>query len=632
MADWLRRGFEAFDPVVVLALAAAALVVGVGLRIARPEGLRVSFPRAPTPAALAAIVSLAALFRIVLGADYHLPTVLGDELVYSGLAKGWALYGEPVFRGNVEVGYSTLYPLLIAPAFALAPDGAAALEVVRVMGAIAMAATAIPAYVLARRAVPSGWALGVALLTVAAPWTAYSALTLTEWLFYPVFVAFAAALASTLERPTLLRQAGLLALLVALVAIRSQGLALAAATVAAIFLYGGARRFTPTFAALGAGVAFGLAATAAGLKLPTGTYDPLFDSLARVGGMLKWSAWSIGSFELALGVVALAAFPVAIRLMLSRAERDGVRAAGAVAVALSASLLASVALLSASPFGLDRLHERSLFFVTPLMLVCFAYWLSRGLERPRTLALASAVAAVGLAAAVPGELVFESSAVDLPSGEFFLGLEERFPGIDYRAWATAIAAAGAAVFLLARRPLFPLLTVVLAFAAVTARVDYHDPLTGTQARALSWIDRALPAGSGATLVNLGVPYSTEPCASAAWTEQQWLLVWTEYLNSRIAGVRWLYQPNRFDALASGELTVGEGGLILDRGEPFSPEYLVIDSRQRIAGDPISRFFLSSLGAPGLQHGASLTVWHVEPPLRIFDRPSPLPPRGDGRGC
>jgi hypothetical protein len=652
-ADVIRRAFGAVDPVVVLEVAAALVVVGLGVsllgcairrRAAAGASLLVGGPRAllagvPPAIGLAAIVSLAALLRVVLGTASHLPMVLGDELIYSGLAKGWALHGQPFLRGSAEFGYSTLYPLFLAPAFRFTADGATALAVVKVMNAIAMAMAAVPAYFLARRVVPSGWALGVATLSALVPWTAYSALTLTESLFYPVLVAYAAVLAWTLERPSWHRQGAMLAMLALLVGVRTQGLAVALGTVVAILLYGALfggretslRRFAPTFAVFAAVLALGVAAKAAGIALPTGTYDALLGSLSRIGGIVKWGAWNIASFELALGVVAVAAFPLALRGMLRPGARPPVRATATVALTLSLSLLASVALLSASPYGLGRLHERSLFYATPLLLTCLAHWLWRGLERPRLLSLGCALVAVALAAALPQDIVFQSTTHDLPSSAFFLALDAQVPGVPFRIWAVAIAAVGAGTFLFAKRPLFPILTVVLAFAAVTTRVEYADPLTAAQARALSWVDHALPPGARATLVHLGIPYSIEPCASAAHKEQHQFVIWTEYFNKHIDAVKYLYEPNQFDGFGHHELTVGTGGLILDAGRPFQPDYVVIDSRQRITGTRLRRFDLTPVYGP-FHQGASLTLWRVDPPLRIYALPQPYPPRADGRDC
>ena len=586
--------------------------------------LRARLPSVPTEVALGAIVLAAAAFGILRGAGHHLPIVFGDELIYAGLAKGWALHGEPVLRGTVQVGYSTLYPLFAAPAYALGGTGASALAALKAMNAVAMALTAVPTYLFARRALPREWALGVAALSAFVPWIAYAALTLTESLFYPVFVGYAALLAWTLESPTWRRQAGLLALLVVLVGIRTQALAIVAGTVLAILIYGGARRFVPTFVVLGAAVLAGVVATAAGVTLPTTTYDPVFDSLGRLGGMLKWAAWSAASFELALGVVAVAAFPLALRAIF----RGGARSTAAVALSLSLSLLGSVALLSASPYGLGRLHERSLFYVVPLLVTCFAYWLWRGLERPRTLSIACAAAAVVLAALLPREVVFDSFHVDVPSALLFRDLDGR---VDFRVWAVGIAIVGAAMLLLAKRPLLPILTLVVAFAAVTAHIDYGDSLTDDQARALSWVDDSLPPGGSATLVHLGLFYSTEPCAAAAWWEQEHLSIWTEWFNRRVDAVKHLYRPNQYDGVPSGELTVGEGDLLLAEGRPFAPDYVIVDSREKVRGTRVTRFDLDSIQSE-FRNGASLTLWRVDPPLRLHGRPNPFPPRGDGRFC
>ncbi len=369
------------------------------------------------------------------------------------------------------------------------------------------------------------------------PWTVYSSLVMTESLFYPLFVAFAAVLVWTLERPTLSRQAAMLGMLAVLVGVRAQGLTVALGTVAAILLFGAfddhgvvvaLRRFLPTLIVFTALLALGIAATSFGVAVPTSSYNVVFGSLDRVGGMLTWAAWNVALFELSLGVVALAALPVAIKGMLRRDAPPSVRSTGAVAAGLSLSLIASVALLSASPYGLQRLHERNLFYVTPLVLTCAAHWLWRGLERPFWLSAGCAAAAVTLVALLPERLVQTANGVDVPSASFLLALDGRIPAVHFRVWVILIAAVGAGTFLVARRPVFPILTVVLAFAAVTSRADFRDSLTGVQAQSLSWVDHALPPGTSANLVYLGGP--PQLCARAA-VQQDVLTVWTEWFNS-----------------------------------------------------------------------------------------------------
>ena len=590
-ARLLRHTFALLGPVSLLGIALGLLVLGVGLRLMpigrrqRAIGGRVGLSghrladsglRVSSVVVLSAIVALAAVFRAVLGAANHTPKVLGDELVYSGLAKGWALHGEPLLRGSLDVGHSTLYPLLLAPAFRFAADGAGALAAAKVVNATAMALTAVPAFALARRVVPCGWALGVAALSVMVPWTAYSALIMTESLFYPVFVTYAAVLVWTLEPPSVLRQTAMLGTLVVLVAVRAQGLSVALGTLAAIFTYGllegrilvAVRRFLPTLTVFAGVLALGIAAELAGFAAPTSNYNVLYDSIDRVVGMLKWGAWNVALFELSLGVVALAALPVALMGMLRREAGLSARSTGVVTLTLGLSLLASVALLSASPYGLRILHERNLFYVTPLVLTCVAHWLWRGLERPFWLAAICATASVMLAVLLPQRLILHSNNVDAPSASFFLALEAELPSVPFRVWVVIIAVVGVGTFLLAKRPLFPILTVVFAFAAVTTRVDYRDDLTAAQTRALSWVDHKVQADSSASLIYLGAPYLGGQCPATDRAQQD-LTIWTEFFNTHIGGaVEYVRRPNPEDGLGFGlrRLTVASDGSISTNGE------------------------------------------------------------------
>jgi len=652
-ARFVRRVFEALDPVVMLEIAAGLALIGVASallgtyvwpEVSWPESLRRratgAIGRVPAIVSLSVIVCLAAVFRIVLGAASHTPKVLGDELVYTGLAKSWALHGRPLLRGTTDVGHSTLYPLLIAPAMKLATDGADALAAVRTMNAIAMAVTAIPAYLLARRVVSDSWALVVAALSVAVPWTVYAALTMTESLFYPVFVSFAAVLAWTIESPTWRRQIAMLVLLAALVGVRAQGLSVALGAIAAIVLFavrsGGLRalprRYALTLGVFAFAVLIGVVAAVAGVAVPTSAYNSVFDYASRLGGMLKWGLWSVGSFALALGVTALAAFPVALVAMLRRTASAQERAAAAVASMLTLAVLGSVALLSAGPYGLGVLHERSLFYVTPLVLVCLAHWLERGLVRPFWLSLACALGAVGVVAALPRHVVFRTNDVDVPSSSFFLALDERISSVGFHFWAIAIAVVGAATFLVARRTLFPIVTVAVAFVAIATQVDYTDGLSTQQAHTLAWVDRTLPEGTTATLVYVGFGFpASNPCAGPALVEQQDLTTWTEFFNRSVDRVVHLYAPNVRDGLTSKEVTATAGGLALQGGRPFRPLYVVLDSRQPIVGQRIGRFDLGSVDA-SYPNGSSLTLWKAVPPLRLLAHAQPLPERADGAGC
>ena len=255
-----------------------ALVVGVvgALLLAwprsRPRPARTAGPaRLPVVALLGLVVVAAATFRLLLGRAATEPRVFGDELVYSGLAKGFALEGQPLFRGAVDLAHSMLYPLLIAPAHVLGGDGARAFELTKAMNAIVVASAAVPAYLLARRVVTPLFALAVAFLVAFEPWTAYASLVMTESLFLPAFTAFVLLLARMLDRPTLGRQLAVLASLALLAGIRPQGVALVGAVLGAVAINGlrapPFRRtlavYRPLLAGLGVGVGAAVVAMAA---------------------------------------------------------------------------------------------------------------------------------------------------------------------------------------------------------------------------------------------------------------------------------------------------------------------------------------------------------------------------------
>jgi len=391
------------------------------------------------------------------------------------------------------------------------------------------------------------------------------------------------------------------------------------------------RRFRLTLVAFAVALAIGLAAAIAGIVVPTSSYNAVFDSLPRLGGMLKWGVWNLAAFEFALGVTLFAAVPVALSEMLRTGRDRPTRVTGTVISTLSLSVLGSVALLSASPYGLHILHERNLFYVTPLLATGVAHWLSVGLPRPRWLAVGTACATVVLAVALPVGVILHPNVVDSPTAGFWLALKEQIPAVPVRVWTILLAGIGAVTFLVAKRPLFPVLTMLLAFAAVTSQTDYRDGLTADQAKALAWVDHALPPRATSTLIHLGLAQSSAPCAAPSAVEEDDFVVWTEYFNTRIDSVEHVYAANPRDGLGSRELTVGSGGIILDQGKPFRPAYLVIDSRQPIVGTRLQRFDLQTIDSPFLA-GASLTLWRVDPPLRFYSRPQPLPPRADGHQC
>ena len=145
---------------------------GGGARRVRASRRRTAFPVRRRCSGL--IVVAAATFRLLLVRAATEPRVLGDELVYTGLAKSFALDGQPRFRGELDLATQ---PAVSAPpqprlrAYRRRRTGIRRRR--RRSTRSSFTSAAVPAYLLARRVAGAGLALAVAALVAFEPWTAY---------------------------------------------------------------------------------------------------------------------------------------------------------------------------------------------------------------------------------------------------------------------------------------------------------------------------------------------------------------------------------------------------------------------------------------------------------------------------
>jgi hypothetical protein len=465
---------------------------------------------------------------------------------------------------------------------------------------------------------------------------------MTEALFYPLFVLFALLFVRMLEQPTARRQLTALVALVLLAGVRTQAVVLIAALLLAVVLEGLlARRlratllaFAPIFTLLAAAAVVVVLIVAAGGQIPGWNYSELASSSYKPIHLVRSGAWNLAVYEIALGVVPLAALPLALARMLRGAASQGERALGLATLTLGLSVLVSVAALSSSPFGLGILHERNLFFLAPLVLACFARWLAGGLERPTALTLSSAAAAIALPLWLSGSVIARTNNVDSPTASWLTGFERLAPSVSLRGWIVVLSAVAVVCLLLVSRPVLLLLAPLIVFAWVWSVSAYSAGLTHADDEALAWVDRALPVGESAAIVNVGFPTSgrhAQRCSSDASYAQQGLVVWTEFFNKSVDHVYALHKPAARDGFPETPLAIGPGGLAVAAGGAISPRYVVIDPRQPIVGQRIATFKMSSLG-PRLADGSALTLWRVDPPLRFVPFKGFFPAHADGHGC
>ena len=447
--------------------------------------------RVAWPVTVSVLGAIAGVAWYSLGRAMAVPHVFADELIHGEAARNLALHGSLATHG-----YGFVTPAIDSVAFLVTSNDVAAHEVMQAINVFAVVAAAFLAYPLARRALSPGWALVVSGLTLTVPWITYARFVLTEPDFYPVFLLFALALVRALERPSLKRQLLVLAALLLTYLTRTQAVVLAAAIVVAVPLYGLARghvretlkAFAATWSLYLLGAVGVAVALAAGLWSPLGPYRPLLDGLAHPHGLAIWAAANLGGLFLGLGVLVGVAAPLGAASLLRRTSSSEGAALAAVTVSTTAALLASVTLLSESPFGQGSVHERDLFFAAPLIISCALAWVTNGCPRPRLLTAVTVIAVIGCAATIPAGAI---TAHSFDALSFKLWSHE-FAHVSPRSLIILATTAGA-LAVLTMRSAWPLVvTLALAAVGVAAASDYRSPETQTVAHRYGWVDRAIP--------------------------------------------------------------------------------------------------------------------------------------------
>jgi hypothetical protein len=638
LAEAIRWALDLFDAGDLVAWCIGLLCVAVVLRLAsRATVVSIFLDRAKEPLrragavragiALPFVVAAAFALRVALDRTATLPRVFGDELVYSGIAKSLAAGDGLELRGSpVGLGYGPVYPLVLSPIYRFAADGASAFWGVQTLNALLMASTAVPAYYLARRVVSNGWSLVVAALSVAVPAMAYTPLVMTEALFYPGFVTVCLLMVLTLERPSHARQALFVASIAALAAVRVQALVFVPALLTAVLVDSlrsrtGIRRTVRSFGTsltlIAVGAVVAVAAYGGDIRGPLGAYGVLVRGYS-VGDTAEWLIRNVAVLEVSLGFVAFGAFLVAAVSMLRRPATGGERTFATAAVTITGWTAISVALLSASPYGLDRLHWRSIFMIVPVVLTGFAWWLASGRPRPLITTAAAAVATLVLPVFVPWRQVVELQSVDSPSTIVWAALADLWSAPEWSAVILPFAALGAAALWLARSAAVMIASVLLAFAAVWAATDFDAAMPREAVERFAWVDRALPDGERALLLHVNVPEDDCPWISSG-SRQRDLEVMTEFFNTSVTSVMNVWGQIVHDGLLSREITFGSDGSLRDGGEVVPTRYLVTDSRLIFAGTPLARLDLRTVGVPWQPRPTgSLTLWEVREPARLTD--------------
>jgi 4-amino-4-deoxy-L-arabinose transferase-like glycosyltransferase len=557
---------------------------------------------------LSAIVVVSAVARIAFGGRMAAPWIMVDELIYSELAKSFAAGGQFLLREEPSAYYGVVYPVLIAPAWALfnsIPDAYAAAKAIN---AVLMSLAAVPAYFLARRLLGPLPSLLAAALTVLVPSMVYTGTLMTENAFYPLFLCIVLALVLTLERPTLGRQLLLLALCGVGFLTRTQALAFVPAALTAPLLLAWIERrpwreLRPYRLLYGVVVGGGLLvllvqlvrghspADVLGAYAVAGEHRYQLDSIAR------WLLYHVAELDLYLGIIPFAAFLLLVAT--ARGLPRPVQTFVAASVAVAAWFLLEVSAFASLP-SVQRIEERNLFYLAPLALIALLAWIVAGQPRPpRATALAAAAAA-----ALPGAIPY-AHLIGVPSQSDTLALlplwrlQDTVVSLDdLSAVVVCCSLVAAALLFLPRRYAF-LLPALVAGYFLVAQNSIEKRLTyasegaraeGIGARHVDWVDRAV-AGRGEVVM--------------LWTgNTSRFSIWENEFFSRAPGRLFYLVEPMGGGLPQTKVTVDrQTGLLRDpQGRTISAPYALSDGSVTPAGsvaaaDERRGIFLYRLAGP-----------------------------------
>jgi hypothetical protein len=289
----------------------------------------------------------------------------------------------------------------------------------------------------------------------------------------------------------------------------------------------------------------------------------------------------LADIDLYLGVIPLAAFAILlVRAFSSTTQSAELRRHVLLSASLGLGLLATVAALSASQYGLGRTHERNLFFVVPLVLIGFLAWLEAAFPRPRVAAAVIAVVLVLLPLTIP------LPAVGTSSGEDGLALviwqDRGTPPRHAVAEMVLVAAVAAAVFLFSRQPKLMLGICGVALGVALFAGERHV-LRAVKAerpmwRDTDWIDRAV--GPDARVVAIWATTKSEgqfERISGLWAD--------EFFNRSVRDVASADGPLP-DGLPVEEMAIRPNGC-LEAAFPWTPQYAVLETTRPLAAPVVS---------------------------------------------
>lgn len=578
--------------------------------------------RGPVLALAATVVAAFALYT-ALGSMVDVPRVHPDELRYA-LAGSSLAEGEGVLNRGVRSGFGPVHAAVLASALLVTGDRESAYPLWKAMNALLFALAAIPLYLLARRLLRPWWSVAAAALSMLIPSAIYVSVVMTESVsFFAACWAFLAVVLAV-ERPSVGRQLAAVATIGVATATRSQFGVLFVAFVAALVgswllqrerpaLREWCRGLWPTLGVIALGVLAFVARPLLTWTSPSeslGPYRQLWTGYEPLA-VAKWTVYHLADLELYLAVIPFAVAPVVLWRLFAQGRGGNQRqAAFAVSfVTVNVAFLLVAGAFSSLPYGYDRLHDRYLFYVVPLWIVCFAVWLADGLPRP----LVALATGIGLALVLPAVLPFRQLAneagVDTVPGALWVWLESRTAGPNPVSGRSLLVLFVVGLLLAAavvpRRYRVALPAAVLVVFAATSILAW-DRMIGAPEDAVfdgglerAWIDRRV--GANAEVAKLYITTQRCPTSTVTWHS----LLLTEFFNDTVERAA-LIGDSLADGIPLERVDVVDGALVdQESGDPFVADYVYTQPGIDLDGDRV---------ATGTNAG--LVLWRIAGPVRL----------------
>ena len=575
--------------------------------------------------ALAALVLVSAGLRAWAALAIPVPWIAPDEMVYGLLGRGLYEHGSLDILGGPTPYYSLLTPVTVGLPLTVF-DLSTGYDLLQGLQALAMSLAAVPTYLWARSLVSRKWALAAAALAVAVPGLTYSGLVMTEVLFYPLLVLAAWAAAESIARPSLLNQGLLVAAVLAAAATRLQAIVLLPVFLTAVGLeaamtrsWSAVRRLWPAAAGLTALVVAWIAWRAASGGGTLGGYAVVTTTSYSVGGALKYVVWHLADTLVLCGLFPAGAVAAMLVRALRRGETDPrVRAYLAVAASLTAWLVVEVGIF-ASRYS-DRIVERYLMGLAPVLFVGLVLWIERGATGRVERWIVAAVAAVVVLVLPVRRLVTIYTTHDAMTLVPLYKLEQASSSRTMLVVYVVVAVVAMLVFAFAPgrvlRFVPPVLLVAFALASIVSSRFVADEARAQQRTFLGgdprWVDHAAAK-------RVAYLYDAEPSWNGVWET----LFWNSHID-RVYDLSPIAVPG---PLPQTEVeTEGDGTVFVPPSKLKEAKYTIASNWIELRGDRVAQIQQEGLTQTGL------ALWKLDRPLRILTRVTGLQPNGDVYGA